>query len=77
MAGDSHSTSVTVWIEQLRAGDPESASKLWERFFDQLVSYARQQMKGANRRVADEEARNDSRDTCGQKTQEDRQNHTR
>ena len=24
MAGDSHSTSVTVWIEQLRAGDPES-----------------------------------------------------
>jgi len=55
MTHESKPASVTVWIEQLRAGDPDSASKLWERFFDRLVDYARRQLGGANRRVTDEE----------------------
>ena len=47
--------SITVWFDQLNAGDPEAAAKLWNRFFDRLVEIARQQMAVMNRRVVDEE----------------------
>ena len=42
--------SVTHWINQLKAGDPDAAQKLWERYFRRLVSLARKK-----RRAADEE----------------------
>ena len=29
--------SVTRWIGDLKAGDPEAARALWERYFDRLV----------------------------------------
>lgn len=47
--------SVTVWIEGLRRQDPRAVQALWERFFDRMVRRARDRLRGANRRVADEE----------------------
>ncbi|XZE52256.1 ECF-type sigma factor [Planctomycetaceae bacterium SH139] len=47
--------SITVCFEQLRLGDSVAAEKLWHRFFERLVVYARSQMQHANRRVSDEE----------------------
>ena len=49
------SGSVTHWIQQLRAGDQAAAQPLWERYFRQLVGLARQRLRGAPRRAADEE----------------------
>jgi DNA-directed RNA polymerase specialized sigma24 family protein len=49
------STSVTQWIGQLKAGDPEAAQKLWERYFRRLVGLARKKLGAAPRRAADEE----------------------
>jgi DNA-directed RNA polymerase specialized sigma24 family protein len=47
--------SVTHWLGQLRGGNPEAAQKLWERYFRRLVGLARQRLRGAERRAADEE----------------------
>src|SRR5258707_146165 len=51
----SSSGSVTHWISQLKAGDPVAAQKLWERYFQRLVGLGRKKLRGARRRVADEE----------------------
>jgi DNA-directed RNA polymerase specialized sigma24 family protein len=47
--------SVTRWIGQLQAGDPEAAQRLWERYFRRLVGLARKKLHDAPRRAADEE----------------------
>jgi DNA-directed RNA polymerase specialized sigma24 family protein len=47
--------SVTVWIESLKAGDPDAAKKLWSRYFEALVRLARARLRNAPRAVADEE----------------------
>lgn len=47
--------SVTVWIEGLRRRDPTAVQALWERFFDRMVRRARDRLRSANRRAADEE----------------------
>ena len=47
--------SVAHWIQALRGGDPEAAQKLWERYFPRLVGLARKRLRGARRRVEDEE----------------------
>jgi DNA-directed RNA polymerase specialized sigma24 family protein len=47
--------SVTLWIDQLKRGDPEAAQKLWQRYFKQLCRLARHKLQGAPRRGADEE----------------------
>jgi DNA-directed RNA polymerase specialized sigma24 family protein len=47
--------SVSHWISRLRAGDQAAAQPLWQRYFHQLVGLARQQLRGAPRRAADEE----------------------
>jgi DNA-directed RNA polymerase specialized sigma24 family protein len=49
------SRSVTYWVQQLQAGDPAAAQPLWERYFTQLVRLARDKLRGARRRAADEE----------------------
>jgi RNA polymerase sigma factor (sigma-70 family) len=46
--------SITRWIGQLQAGDPEAARPLWERYFQLLVELAHRKL-GAKPRVADEE----------------------
>ena len=47
--------SVTQWIDRLKAGDPDAAQKLWERYFRRLVGLARKKLCAAPRRAADEE----------------------
>lgn len=47
--------SVTRWLVQLQAGDPVAAEQLWQRYFQRLVGLARQRLRNAPRRVADEE----------------------
>lgn len=47
--------SVTRWIGQLKSGDPAAAQRLWERYFPRLVRLALKKLRGANRRVSDEE----------------------
>jgi len=55
MHPDTSSTSVTQWIDRLKAGDPEAAQQLWERYFRRLVGLARKKLRAAPRRAADEE----------------------
>src|SRR5262245_43189299 len=48
--------SVTLWIDRLKAADQDAAQRVWERYFDRLVRFARKrlsQMQG--RRVAADE----------------------
>jgi DNA-directed RNA polymerase specialized sigma24 family protein len=47
--------SVTCWLGPLRAGDPAAVQQLWQRYFCRLVGLARRRLRGAPRRVADEE----------------------
>lgn len=46
---------VTVWLGQLQAGDPAAARPLFDRYFRRLVGLARQRLRDAPRRAADEE----------------------
>jgi DNA-directed RNA polymerase specialized sigma24 family protein len=48
-------SSVTVWLGLLKEGDPESAAKLWRRYFEALVKLSRRRLRGSARTVADEE----------------------
>jgi DNA-directed RNA polymerase specialized sigma24 family protein len=48
-------SSVTQWIDRLKAGDPDAAQRLWERYFRRLVDLARKKLRAAPRRAADEE----------------------
>jgi len=47
--------SVSRWLVGLKAGDPDAAQKLWERYFRRLVGLARLKLQGAPRRAASEE----------------------
>jgi DNA-directed RNA polymerase specialized sigma24 family protein len=47
--------SVTHWIGQLKGGDSEAAQKLWDRYFQKLVRFARRKLQHSRRRAADEE----------------------
>jgi DNA-directed RNA polymerase specialized sigma24 family protein len=46
---------VTSWINQLKAGDRASVQPLWEAYFQRMVQLARQRLRAAPRRMADEE----------------------
>jgi len=47
--------SVTQWIGRLAEGDPSAAEKIWHRYYERLVRFARQKLAGVDRRVSDEE----------------------
>src|SRR5262245_51966189 len=47
--------SVTGWLGDLQAGSPEAAQQLWQRYYGRLVGLARLKLRGAARRLADEE----------------------
>jgi DNA-directed RNA polymerase specialized sigma24 family protein len=47
--------SVTLWLDQLKAGASDAAQPLWERYFKKLVRRARQKLASTPRRAADEE----------------------
>ena len=38
--------SVSLWLEQLREGDPEAAERLWEQYFPRLAGLARLKLAG-------------------------------
>ena len=46
---------VTLWIDQLKAGDSVAAQKLWEEYFERMVELARRKLNYVSRAVADEE----------------------
>ena len=45
----------TFWIDELKCGNSCAAAELWERYFQQLVHFARERLGHEPRRVADEE----------------------
>jgi DNA-directed RNA polymerase specialized sigma24 family protein len=47
--------TVTDWIGRLKAGDPLAASRLWERYFHDIVRLARRKLGDSPRVAADEE----------------------
>jgi DNA-directed RNA polymerase specialized sigma24 family protein len=51
----SPSSSVTTWLNLLKAGDPAAAEPLWQRYFAQLVELARQHLARHVRVGGDEE----------------------
>jgi DNA-directed RNA polymerase specialized sigma24 family protein len=51
----SSSGSVTHWIQRVQAGEDAAAHDIWDRYFRRLVGLAREKLRGAARRVADEE----------------------
>jgi DNA-directed RNA polymerase specialized sigma24 family protein len=55
--GDAMSSkgSVTCWVTALKGGDAAAAQPLWERYHRELVTLARQKLRSARRREADEE----------------------
>ncbi len=46
---------VTLWIDQLKAGDGAAAQRLWEEYFQRMVELARRKLSHVPRAVADEE----------------------
>lgn len=55
MDAPSESGSVTVWLHQLKAGDPAAAKPLWDGCFGRLVALARTRLGARSRAAADEE----------------------
>ena len=51
----SESASVTVWIDRLKAGEPEAAQQIWERYYAKLLELARRRLAGLPKRASDEE----------------------
>jgi DNA-directed RNA polymerase specialized sigma24 family protein len=51
----SYAGSITHWIGELKAGNPDAAQKLWEGYFHRMVGLARKKLQGMPRRAADEE----------------------
>jgi hypothetical protein len=51
----SETGSVSEWIRQLQAGDPQAAQKLWERYFDRLIALAHKGLRAVRRCASDEE----------------------
>jgi RNA polymerase sigma factor (sigma-70 family) len=47
--------SVTHWIAALKDGESAAAQPLWERYYRQLIALARQRLRSARSRAADEE----------------------
>jgi RNA polymerase sigma factor (sigma-70 family) len=52
---DEDQTTVTHWIDRLKTGDVAAASRLWERYFHDIVRLARMKLGDSPRVAADEE----------------------
>src|SRR4051794_558066 len=48
MPADDHG-SVTLWLGGLKAGDPDAAQALWERYFGRLARMAGARLRAASR----------------------------
>ncbi|MBS0265061.1 MAG: RNA polymerase subunit sigma-70 [Planctomycetes bacterium] len=49
------SNSISQWIVDLQKGDAVAAQRLWERYFSDLVNFARGRINKSARRITDEE----------------------
>jgi hypothetical protein len=49
------SGSITAWIQQLKEGDRGAMQHLWERYFERLVTLARDKLQGLPCHMVDEE----------------------
>jgi DNA-directed RNA polymerase specialized sigma24 family protein len=49
------SDSTTLWLSLLRAGHPQAAQQIWDRYFRRLVGLARKKLGGRRSGHADEE----------------------
>ena len=47
--------SVTLFIERVKAEDPEAAGQIWQRYFERLLPLARSKLKALSHRAVDEE----------------------
>src|SRR5262249_13912931 len=47
--------SITRWISDLRTGEDEAARRLWDRYFDRLVSLARSELRARRREAVEDE----------------------
>ncbi|MGF1583096.1 MAG: ECF-type sigma factor [Gemmataceae bacterium] len=47
--------SITLLVQQLKAGQRDALQDLWARYFERLVRLARKKLDGAPRQMADEE----------------------
>ena len=47
--------AVTGWIERLSKGDEEAANKIWQKYFGELVKFARRNLQQGHGRAFDEE----------------------
>jgi DNA-directed RNA polymerase specialized sigma24 family protein len=48
-------SSVTIWLDRLKAGDAEATERIWNRYFLQVVRLAKWKLRGLPRGAADEE----------------------
>lgn len=46
---------ITIWLNQLKRGDPRPQQELWDSYFTRLVALARKRLGGATKREFDEE----------------------
>ncbi|QDU28867.1 ECF sigma factor [Anatilimnocola aggregata] len=54
-SGQPTENSVTLWLQELQAGESVAAGRIWERYYERLVRLAAQKLRSAPRRMADEE----------------------
>ncbi len=47
--------SVSLWIEQLKQGNDDAGTQLWNRFISKLIDLARHKLRDVSKRTADEE----------------------
>ena len=47
--------SITRWFSDLRAGEDEAARRLWDCYFDRLVSLARSELRARRREAVEDE----------------------
>lgn len=52
---DKLSKSVTGWIAELKQGSGAAATRLWNRYFEKLITVAKNRLANAPRRISDEE----------------------
>ena len=55
MSVDQPDGSVSVWLDELKAGDSRAVNELWARYFTTLVAVARRSLGNAQKRASDEE----------------------
>ncbi len=46
--------SVTRWIDELKAGQPDAAAALWQRYFERLIQVARQRLGPVPRQAVED-----------------------